>query len=108
MKNFKKKTEIFYAFDDDLDENDEIPNQENMDEFDEDIELMRDSIISIESSSWNIITDDERAILSGLLELGCINETMLPSGRPLLIKIFWITRAQNVTQLLGFEVLRET
>ncbi|KAK6100501.1 hypothetical protein QQG55_0910 [Brugia pahangi] len=81
-----------------------------MDEFDEDIELMRDSIISIESSSWNIITDDERAILSGLLELGCINETMLPwnSGRPLLIKIFWITRAQNVTQLLGFEVLRET
>ncbi|VDO43165.1 unnamed protein product [Brugia timori] len=101
---------IFYAFDDELGENDEIPYEENMDEFAENIELIRDSIISIESSSWYTITDDERAVLIGLLELGYINETMLPwnSGRPLLIKVYWITGADNVAQLLGFEILHET
>ncbi|KAK6100509.1 hypothetical protein QQG55_0945 [Brugia pahangi] len=80
-----------------------------MDEFDEDIELMRDGIITIESSSWNATTEIDRILLNGLLEEGYINETMLPwnSGRPIVIRVFWVVRAQNFAQLLGFEVLQE-
>lgn len=59
-------------------ENDEIPYEENMDEFAENIELIRDSIISIESSSWDDSTQIDRILLNGLLDFGYINETMLP------------------------------
>ncbi|VDO55838.1 unnamed protein product [Brugia timori] len=90
--------------------NDEIPNQENMDEFDENTEVMRDGIISIESSSWNTTTQIDRIVLNGLLGEGYISETMLPwnSGRPLLIRVFWTVRADNVAQLIDFEILHET
>ncbi|VIO90434.1 Uncharacterized protein BM_BM8514 [Brugia malayi] len=78
-----------------------------MDEFDESIELMRDGIISVDSSSWNTTTQIDRIVLNGLLGEGYINETMLPwnSGRPILIKIFWGTEAHNAGQPVGFEVL---
>nr|CDQ01546.1 Bm893 [Brugia malayi] len=35
---------------------------------------------------------------------------MLPwnSGRPLLIRVFWAVRADNVAQLIDFEILHET
>ncbi|VDN84688.1 unnamed protein product [Brugia pahangi] len=77
-----------------------------MDEFDEDIELMRDSIITIESSSWNATIQIDRLLLNTLLGFGYINETMLPwnSGRPIQVKIFW----GQVGEVSGFEILRET
>ncbi|KAK6100507.1 hypothetical protein QQG55_0935 [Brugia pahangi] len=97
---------IFYAFDDELGENDEIPSQENVGGFDENNEFMQQDqdIISIESLSWNTATDDERVVLDGLLEEGYINETMLPwnSGRPLLIKVYW---GASVDEIFALEVL---
>ncbi|VIO90432.1 Uncharacterized protein BM_BM17347 [Brugia malayi] len=78
-----------------------------MDEFAENIELIRDSIISIESSSWDDSTQIDRILLNGLLDFGYINETMLPwnSGRPILIRFFWGAGIYNVVQLISFEVL---
>ncbi|KAK6100510.1 hypothetical protein QQG55_0950 [Brugia pahangi] len=68
---------------------------------------MQQDIISIESSSWNTATDDERFILDGLLEEGYINETMLPwnSGIPLLVRFIWGTEAYNNGEIVGLEVL---
>ncbi|VIO90439.1 Uncharacterized protein BM_BM17344 [Brugia malayi] len=68
---------------------------------------MQQDIISIESSSLDNITQNDRIVLSGLLEFGYINETMLPwnSGQPLLIKIIWGSEAHNAGEFVDFEVL---
>ncbi|VDO47171.1 unnamed protein product [Brugia timori] len=107
IQGIRNLLKIFYTSDNELGKNDEIPNQENVGRFDENINVVRRDIISIASSSWNTTTDNEITVLNGLLRIGYINETVLPwnSGRPLLIRYIWGINTNNGNEIFAFEVL---